>query len=140
MILPWPWAPFIPALPIISEIAQYLVHNNLLLGCQLLIFPYGAYHCSGHLFSITQVPDGIFFCSPRQCFLKHFKKQKFKILSFLVFQISSDMFLSISKVSTLRLQLFISDFFFWGGGDWLVFCFLESLSDCYKGTCYCLDY
>ena len=137
MILPWPWAPFIPALPIISEIAQYLVHNNLLLGCQLLIFPYGAYHCSGHLFSITQVPDGIFFCSPRQCFLKHFKKPKFKILSFLVFQISSDMFLSISKVSTLRLQLFISDFLW---GDWLVFCYLESLSDCYKGTCYCLDY
>ena len=47
------------------------------------------------------------------------------------------MFLSISKVSTLRLQLFILDFL---GGDWLVFCYLESLSDCYKGTCYCLDY
>ena len=112
MTFPWPWAPYIPTLYIISGIAQYLVHNNLSLwlNCQLLVFPWGL-----PLVRVTffQSPRSqmVFFWRPRQCVLKHFNKPKFKISSFLVIQISSDASLSISKVSTVRLQLFIFDFF-----------------------------
>ena len=43
--------------------------------------------------SLTHVPEGILGSNgPRQCVLKHFEKPKFKILSFLAFQVSSGMY------------------------------------------------
>ena len=132
MTFPWPWAPYIPTLYIISGIAQYLVHNNLSLwlNCQLFVFPWSlplfrvVFPWSLHL--ITQVPDG-FFWRPRQCVLKHFNKPKFKISSFLVIQFSSDASLPIYKVSKYCQVAVIYFWCFWAFG--CVF-YADSLSDC----------
>ena len=78
---------------------------SLLLDCQLLIFPVVYATGQGTFFSITQVPDGVLFWSAKKHVLKHFKKLKFKILSFLVFQISSDMSLSIFKVGVFEVTI-----------------------------------
>ena len=128
MIFPWPWAPYIPTLCIISGIAQYLVHNNLIIIIRLPTahFSHGTCRWSWDMPFFHLWPDGFLFWGLKQCVLKHFKKPKLKILSFLVFQISSDMSLSISKVSTFRLQLFIFDFFFRFA---CAYFYLESLSD-----------
>ena len=102
MIFPCPWAPYIPTLCIISGTAQYLEHNNIsLLGCQLLTFPMGHATVQGTFFLSIRFQKRSFFERKSQCGLKHFKVLKFKISSFLVFQISSGMCLLISKVSTL---------------------------------------
>ena len=138
MIFQYPWAPYIPTLHIISGITQYLVFNNfsLLLGCSQgrHLTKLGTWDMP-----LVRVPfftqpgpiRGPFLKeSPRQCVLKHSKKLKFKISSFLAFQISSGTSLSISKVSTLRLLLFI--FYFLGVNSLFTLCFyLESLSDCF---------
>ena len=137
MIFPWPWAPYIPILCIISGIAQYLARNNLslLLDCQLLIFVMvlmGHAAAQGTFFSITQVTGGVLFWSPRQSVLKHFKKPKFESSSFLAFQISD------APCRSPRSALSGGNFFFF----FRLTCFLfrKLIRLHYKDTCYSLDY
>ena len=101
MNFPCLWAPYIPTLCIIFGIAQYLLHNNLSIIIRLLTAHLSQGRHMGHaagqgtFFHFTHPcprRDCLLEDGPRQCILKHFEKPKFKILSFLAFQVSSGVY------------------------------------------------